>query len=106
MEVEASAGAGVVLGKRDVGRRAGSSLFCGRCPRYFSSPTEHVGKKSVRAQGKCIQVTKTGVALPLILLVLLSHEQLLRAEETKAKSSANVDASILAQKREREVNSS
>ena len=46
VEVEASAGAEVVLGKKKIGgRRAGSSLFCGRCPQYFGRPTEHVGNK-------------------------------------------------------------
>ena len=45
MEVEALAGAEVVLGKKIGGRRAGSSLFCGRCPQYFGRPTEHVGNK-------------------------------------------------------------
>ena len=58
MEVEASADAGVVLGKRDVGRRAGSSLFCGRCPRYFGSPTEHVGKKMSESKASAFRWPK------------------------------------------------
>ena len=91
--------------EKKVGRRAGtSSLFCGRCPRYFGCPTDHV-RKNVRGQGKCIQVTKTGVVLPLILLVLLSHEQLSRAEENAAEVFRKRRYIYSGTEHEREVNS-
>ena len=47
-------------------------------------------------QGKCIQVTRTGVVLPLILLVFSLMNRSYVQKKMQAKSSANVDASILA----------
>ena len=47
-------------------------------------------------QGKWIQVTRTGVVLPLILLVFSLMNRSYVQKKMQAKSSANVDASILA----------
>ena len=65
----------------------------------------NTSEKKVRGQGKCIRVIKAGDVLPLILFVLLSHEQLLRVEETAVKVFGRRRCIYSSTNREREVNS-